>query len=175
MGTVNFIDDLPSIRDFMAQRARSEFENNKPISAIEVGFRLCQAGLLVLHFDTRATHERDGEWTMALEEEPTLELPHWQEEYEEAEDAGASFVLLDGERLDIPMGFEDDEIAGVFGKALVAITQDALARDTFEKLWLRDDCQLEVVEFDGMWEWPREGELGVKNLVRDLKAVRLPG
>lgn len=175
MGIVSFNDDLPLIREFLSQRARMEFEHNKPIGALELGFRLCQAGLVSLHFDTRPVHERDGEWTLALDEEPLLELPHWQEAYEEAEDAGASFVLLDGERMDVPMGAEDEVVASVFGRALLAIAQDAFARGTFEKLWLRDDCQLEVLEFDGMWEWPREDELGIKNLVRDLKPVRLRG
>jgi hypothetical protein len=176
MGTtpVNFIYDLPLIREYLVGRVRAQAEVGQAVSAIEVGFQLCQAGLLVFHFDTREKHDRDGEWTLALNG-PTLELPHWQVAYESAEEQGASFVLPAGERRDLPAGAGDAAVVGVFGEALLAIALDAIARRSFDPLDLRDDCQLELEEFDGMWAWPPNYEdVGRTNLIRDLPAVRLP-
>jgi len=36
----------------------------------------------------------NGEWTIALDDGPVLELPHWQMAYEAAGTQGASFILL---------------------------------------------------------------------------------
>ena len=85
---------------------------------------------------------------------------------------GISFDLLNGRSLAIKPGAGDSAVAGVFGKALLAIVRDAIARKVFSPLRLRDDCQLEVLEFDWMWEWPKElGDLGRKNIVRKLRAA----
>jgi hypothetical protein len=171
---VNFIDDLPVIRDYIADRVRTQSRVAGPISAIEVGFQLCQAGLVLLHFDAREKHDRDGTWTLALSG-PTLVFPHWQAAYESAGEDGASFVLLTGERHDIDAGADDETVAGVFGEALLAITLDAIASGMFELLELRDDCQLDLEEFDGMWAWPSDYEdVGRTNIIRNLTAPRLP-
>ena len=171
---VNFIADLPVIRDYIADRVRTQSKVDKSISAIEVGFQLCQAGLVLFHFDTREKHERDGTWTLALDG-PTLDLPHWQAAYESASEDGASFILLTGERRDLEAGADDATVAGVFGEALIAITLDAIAGGMFEPLELRDDCQLDLEEFDGMWAWPFEYEdVGRTNVIRNLTAARLP-
>lgn len=68
----------------------------------------------------------------------------------------------------------DEAVASVFGEALLAIVLDALASGLFGTLPLRDDCQLDMEEFDFMWSWPPTNEdLGRTNLIRDLTTTRL--
>lgn len=172
---INFIDDLPPIREYIASRVRAQAQVNQPISAIEVGFRLCQAGILCLHFDLRQKHDRDGEWTRALDG-PVLELPQWQTAYESADANGIAFVLPTGAPCQLPAAAGDEVVAGTFGEALLSIALDAIANHTFDSLNLREDCQLDIEEFDGMWAWPLTyEEVGRTNLIRNLAAVRLPG
>jgi hypothetical protein len=175
MGTnvINFIDDLPIIRDYINARVLAQSKIDEPVSAIEVGFQLCQAGWVFYHFDTRQHHERDGEWTMAING-VDLELPHWQTAYESAGENGASFILLSGERLDVKSGAGDFTVAGVFGDALRATTLDAVARGLFKPLKLRDGCQLDMENFDAMWAWPWKYEdVGRSNIIRNLPLNRL--
>lgn len=153
---VNFINDLPLIRAYSAERVQAQTKSAHPVSAIEVGYRLSQGGLIVFHFDTREPHCPDGEWTSAMDG-PVLELPHWSKAYESANEDGIEFVLLTGAAYKISSTIVDDEsVAGVFGEALLAITLDALAAGFFCSLTLKDDCQLDLKEFDAMWYWPNE-------------------
>jgi hypothetical protein len=171
---VDFSSDLPKIRAYIASRALAHAADGQWISAVEVGFRLCQAGLLVLNFDVREDHKRDGTWTLALNG-PTLELPNWRAAYESAQDAGVSFDLFSGEHRDIPPRAGDSVIAGVFGEALLAVALDSISGGSFAALPLADNCQLDLDEFDGMWSWPKNfGDLGRVNLICDLPSTRLP-
>ncbi len=171
---VNFLDDLPAIRDFLADCISRQGGIGKPISAVEIGFRLVQSCHVVFHFDTRETHEVDGTWTLALDG-PTLELPHWNQAFEAAEDDGIAFILLTGHRHDLPPGADEEEVADVFGKPLGAIVLDAYAAGSFASLPLRDDCQIDLEEFDALCSWPayEEAEAGQANILSRL-AVRLP-
>ncbi len=172
---VNFVEDLPLIREYIAERVHAQSQIEQPISAIEVGFQLCQAGILVLNFDLREKHDRDGEWTRALDG-PVLELPQWWEAYESAEEHGIEFILPTGESCRLPPAAGDEMVAGKFGEALLSIALDAIAKHTFDSLNLREDCQLDIEEFDGMWAWPLSyEEVGRTNMIRNLAAVRLPG
>jgi hypothetical protein len=172
---VRFLNDLPALRDHIAERVRTQSQVHKPISAIEVGFQLSQSGLVLLHFDTRKKHTRDGSWTLALGG-PTLALPHWQAAYEDAGEDGISFVLPTGERHGLDAGEDEETVVGVFGEALRAITLDALAAGMFASLKLKDDCQLDLEEFDGLWAWPSDYEdVGRTNIIRNLTLSRLPG
>lgn len=171
---VSFVEDLPQIREYIAARVRAQSKVDAPISAIEIGYQLCQAGLVVLHFDVREQHDRDGEWTHALDG-PTLELPHWQAAYESAGEEGISFVLPTGVAREVAAGAGDEAVASVFGEALLAIALDALASHAFQSLSLREGAQLDIEEFDGMWAWPCDyDDLGRSNLIRELVANRLP-
>ena len=106
----------------------------------------------------------------------SLTLPHWRTAYEAAGEQGIWFVLQSGETKHIKPGENRDAaIAGQFGKALLAIVQDAKARGVFDPLPLSPDCQVEVLEFDSMWNWPtNDSAVGRSNLYRKLAAVRLP-
>ena len=171
---IDFNDDLPALRRQLAERVQWQAKAGERVSAIEVGFRLCQAGLVTFHFDTRDKHDRDGEWTTALDA-VALELPHWQAAYESAGERGITFTQFDGTRADVPASTGDTAVAGVFGEALRALAVDALARGSFAPLTLRGDCQLDINEFDFMWSWPNDyDDLGRSNLIRDLPAFRLP-
>ena len=172
--TVNFRDDIPLIRKYLAARARSQSKAAERISAIEIGYQLNQAGLIVAHFDTRPKHQRDGSWTMAMEG-PVLKVPKWRRVYEASERHGASFVLPDGTSQKIAAGASDAAVAAIFGKVLLALVKDALARGLFESLKLRKNCQLDIEEFDNMWAWPTKYEnLGRTNIIAKMKPARLP-
>ena len=171
--TVNFNDDLPLLRAHVAARVEAQSHVDEPISAVQVGFRLVQACLVVFYFDTRELHDRDGQWDF---DEPTLELPHWNEAFEAAEEDGLSCVLLSGERLDLPAGTDEETVAAIFGQTLLAVALDATAAGSFDALPLRDDCQLDLEEFDGLWAWPPTYDaVGRSNLLHALPALRLPG
>ena len=146
---------------------------DQPISAIEAGFKINQDGRFVLHFDTREKHDREGDWRMALVG-PSLSLPHWRAAYESARTQGLWFVLLSAETKHITPGDDRDAVvAGEFGKMLLSAMLDAKAQ-VFDALPLRKDCQLEIHEFDWMYEWPKkESALGRSNLLRKLQAEEL--
>jgi hypothetical protein len=171
--TVNFLEDLHKIQQYIEKRVRAQAKNNEPITAIEAGFKICQDGRFVLNFDTRENHDRDGAWTDALNG-PSLALPEWRSAYMATDKNAIWYILLSGEVKYLPPNAGDDAVAGVFGKMLLAILQDAKARGVFDSLPLRKDCQIEVLEFDWMFEWPSESQLGRTNLFRKLKPVRLP-
>jgi len=172
--TIDFRDDIPLIRKHLAGRVKSQAVVEDPVSAIVIGFQLNQAGLILVHFDTRPKHGRDGTWTLAMDG-PTLKMPRWRRAYEAAERHGVSFILPDGNAKDIAPGAEDAKVAGVFGKVLLASIKDALASGTFKPLKLRKNCQLDIEEFDNVWAWPTKYEdLGKTNIVGKIKPARLP-
>ena len=171
---VDFGADLPTIRDYIAARVRAQAKVKTPIGAVVVGFQVNQAGLLLIHFDTRDRYDRDGEWTKAFGRN-TLKLPHWQEAYEAVAEDGASFIRLSGKPRAVRAGAADETVMGLFGAALRAIVHDAFARGMFAPLPLRDDCQLDLEEFDGNWAWPGGHDaLGRTNILRKMRAARLP-
>ena len=172
--TVNFGHDLSAVRAHLQARVDAQSAVATPIAAIEVGLKLCQQGLLAINFDVRSHHERDGEWTYALNG-PALELPGWSKAYMQAGRFGISFELLDGTSLTLPPRSGDAAVARVFGATVLKVLRDAVAQGVFRSLPLRDDCQVEVLEFDWMWEWPAEAnDLGRTNLFRDLLTSPLP-
>ena len=172
--TIKFVEDVPKIRRYLDKRVRAQQKVGRPISAIEFGMRLCQGGYLALHFDVREKHERDGEWTRALDD-AALSMQHWSRAYMNAGEYGIEFVLLSGKRKSIAPGENDAAVAAEFGKALLSLVRDAKARGVFAPLLLTEGCQVEILEFDWMWEWPEdEDDLGKRNLFRKLRAERLP-
>jgi nucleoid DNA-binding protein len=171
--TINFNNDLGPICKYIQARVDSQSSVGIPIAAVEIGLKLCQQGLLAINFDVREHHERDGEWTRALNG-PTLALPNWSKAYMQAGRFGISFVLLDGNSISLPP-CEDATVAGVFGVTLFSVVRDAVANGDFRSLPLRDDCQVDLVEFDEMWGWPADhANLGRTNLIRDFPKIQGP-
>lgn len=171
---VNFNSDLPQIKGFIVSRVRQQAAVNEPISAIEFSFRLSQSCLIFLHFDARELHENDGEqWSAA--NEPTLEIKHWNEAFEVANNEGISFVLPSGETHSLSSEAADEEkaVAAIFGDALRTIALNAAVEGVFNSLPLRPDCQLDMEEFDGMWSWPAVYEdLGRTNILSQLLSAK---
>ena len=76
----------------------------------------------------RDKHERDGEWTHALNKSP-LKLTHWSKAYMQAGRYGISFALPNGKSRTVKAGAGDAAVVGEFGKTLLAIVRDGLCRD----------------------------------------------
>lgn len=179
MKTIDTRNELAALRTYFARRVAEEKaagrQGEGPITAIEVGLRLCQAGYVLLHFDRREPHERDGEWTSEMEPESNMQkVTRWWKGYESVEENDIRVILPDGSVAEMLAGSGDEVSAGAFGEALWMIVVDAVARGTFAGLDLAPACQLDIDEFDGMWAWPDADELGSANLVAELPAARLP-
>ena len=114
----------------------------QPISAIEAGFKLCQDGRFIVNFDTRETHERDGEWTNALDG-PSLTLPHWRSAYESAGEQGIWFVLLSGETKHIKPG-ENRDAASRRRRVRQGVARDRAGRQSSWRVRFRSRCLLIV-------------------------------
>ena len=172
--TVDFRKDIEPIRKHLAARVATQFKTRTPVSGITVGFQLNQAGFVVVHFDVRDKHERDGSWTDAMGG-ATLKMPQWRRAYEAAGGKGVAFVMPDGKAQDLPPDAGDGKVAGVFGMVLFAIVRDAISSGVFASLPLRDECQLDMEEFDGMWAWPEFDDLGRTNIIQKMRPVKLRG
>ncbi len=123
-----------------------------------------------MSFDAEANHLCDVGRALGA---PYLKLPSWSKAYMQADDHGISFTLLDGKSKKVKPHAGEMAVASVFGNTLLSIIRDAKAKKEFELLNLRDDCQVEIMEFDWAWRWPESG-LGRTNRIRSLRAVRLP-
>lgn len=143
--------DVPTIRNFVAQRVADQKTISEPIIVITFGYQVTQAGLLLVHFDTRDQVLHDGRWTVGFKPGAYISLEHWAEAASETETSGGSFIIPTGERRDIPAG-PWDPISQVFGEGLLSIGLDAIARGTFDPLRLRDECELQIADFDGYWD-----------------------
>ena len=164
---VDFNIDRPAIRTYIDERVAAAVSLAQPISAIEVGFKLSQSGVVVLHFDARAQHSRDGEWMRALNG-PVLEMPHWKTAFEASGPFGATFVGLDGKTHVVPPRAGGAVVAGFFGEALRTIVIQAMREGALSRLSLSDECQLDLEEFDGVWAWPGIADMGKSNRIRIL-------
>lgn len=151
---VNFVEDLPKIRKYLAARITTAAKSDEPIAAIEIGFRLFQRGFLGMRFDLQADHLCDVGHALG---DPLLKLPRWSKAYMQAEQHGIFFTLLSGKSKTLRPGADDRTVAGVFGTTLLSIFRDAKANRVLDGLKVRDDCQVEIMEFDWMWRWPESG------------------
>ncbi len=135
MTKIRFEEDAAAIRRYLDSRVHEFIALATPISAIEVGYEVSQAGWVYIHADRREQHQRDGEWTSSLDDEPLLEMSHWVE--------------------------ADPEEVGRF---LLEIIQTARADGLFSTLKRSGSIQLDIEDFDGSWAWPTFAELGKSNL-----------
>src|SRR5438045_194333 len=70
-------EDADAIRGYLESRVKSFAAAGEAVSAIEIGYEVSQSGWVFVHADLREQHERDGEWTGALDDGKLLELGHW--------------------------------------------------------------------------------------------------
>jgi hypothetical protein len=167
--SVDLRKDAKAARKLLEQRVREYAANAArarrvpPVSAIVVGYCLCQDGWVIVQFDTRPAHERDGHWS-SFENRDVFELPHWEAAYEAVQEKPVTFILPDGSRRVLPKGSTDEKVGAVFGRVIRDVLLRAKKDGLFDALPKRDNCQLDVEEFNGMWAWPAYEKLGKVNL-----------
>jgi hypothetical protein len=147
--TLNLRDDLAAIRTYLVKRVALQAANREAVSCIEFGYQVSQGGLLLLDFDTRHPRPLDNRWTSRMGQ--GLELPHWVSAAEALEMKGGTLIMPAGETRTVDAG-SFEELAQLFGEAVLEVAFDALADGTFRPLNLRDDCELMVADFDGNWD-----------------------
>jgi hypothetical protein len=173
---VDLRKDAQELRKLLEERTKLHIEKTKkeklpPVSALEIGFGINQAGWIVINFDTRAEHERDGEWTTLVEKE-MVERDHWFQAYEAVHEEDVTFILPDGSEKVIPaVGEDGDEnsdarFAGMFGEMIRDVALAANKDGVFKDLPKKKGFQLDIEEFDNMWAWPSDyDDVGKKNLL----------
>jgi hypothetical protein len=123
-----------------------------PVSAVTVGFHLCQAGWVLIHLDVRERHVLDGHWTTAGEFTKT---PHWKTGHRAAQANGGTFILPGGKTIHVTAGISCAKLAAIYGRMIKSVLLNAEKAGRFEKLPLRENFQLDVEEFDWLWTWPK--------------------
>lgn len=130
------------------------------VKSVEIGFEYCQAGWLVVVFDTRPDAEPDGEWT-ALIDGNQLHRPHWLEAGEAQRQGAITVVQLDGTEVDLP---SEAELGDILGEMVKAALLKPRADGVFAALPKASGCELGVEHFDGGYGWPVYEERGQDNL-----------
>jgi hypothetical protein len=128
-------EDAAAIRRYLDSRVREIAASRDAVSAIEIGYEVSQAGWVYVHADCRAQHERDGEWTLGLNDNNVLELAHW-------------------------VGADSEEA----GQMILKVVQAARADGVFSALGPPGSIQLDIEDFNGGWAWPEFDQLGKTNL-----------
>jgi hypothetical protein len=167
--TVDFSDDLRKLQTYVTSRLMPARAAPGPIGLIAVGFKLCQRGFVGMNFDTRDEYSFDVSRALG---DPLLKMPHWSRAYMQADRYGISVVRLDGTRKAIKPGAGDAAVAAEFGNTLLSVVRDAKGKGLFKPLPLRNDCRLDVLEFDFMWAWTATKKNPGSNLLRRLRAIR---
>ncbi len=147
----------------------------KPISALEFGYDCDQGGWIFIHADFRPIHQRDGEWTLAIEESNIIEMDHWTdalnarfegEDLEVTDFKGNQFVIPAYQEDEHEEDDEDepDQLTVAIGEMLLAVVTDEKSKGLFSKLKQGGELQLDFEDFNGEWGWPEFDELGKTNL-----------
>ncbi|MEL6896054.1 MAG: hypothetical protein AAFP90_08125 [Planctomycetota bacterium] len=145
------------------------------LSAIEVGYSCDQSGWIFIHADERPQHQRDGQWTTAIDDDAYLELDHWIDTIESRFE-GESFAVtkVDGTRFVVPPFDEDavdqdddadDPFVVAIGEMILKVLMDCKADGLFAPLKTNGDIQLDIEDFNGGWAWPNYDDLGKINLL----------
>lgn len=159
-------EDLRALLVRRVNEYASEIANSpqpSSVSAIEIGYYLCQDGWIVVHFDTRPQHTRDGECSNFTKNE-LIQRPEWQSAHDAVQQNGGEFILPDGTRLELPAETSCEALADIFGRMIKDVLIAAKSDGVFNGLPKREGCQMDVEEFDGMWAWPDYEQLGKVNL-----------
>ena len=140
------------------------------MSALEFGYSCDQAGWIFIHADERDEHERDGEWTAAIDEDNYIDFEHWVEAVE-ARFEGESFTVMcvDGSSFVVSAEGEEeadeDPFVVAIGKMILSVLMQAKQDRVFTSLEKFGAVQLDIEDFNGGWGWPEYDELGKVNLV----------
>lgn len=158
-------------------RFRNQTDASEPICAIEIGYECEQSGWVLIHADRRDRHERDGQWTLAIDEKNLIAMPHWAEamearfrgeEVKVTRTDGSAFVIGPDEMEDLAdaeeSGDGDDQLAEEIGQMLLDVMMAFKIEDRFDSLGPCGTIQLDIEEFNGSWAWPDYDDLGVTNI-----------
>jgi len=152
------------VADYIARAAKSP--EVPKVSAVEVAFEFAQRGWIIIHFDTRPQHKRDGHYN----EKNLFPRPQWftlVKALDYLSDAGkrkpAQLILPDGTEVNTATLSESDYSAAL-GDMLRVVLQ-AKSDGLFARLTTNDACQIDIEEFNGTWAWPEYDLLGKVNVI----------
>jgi hypothetical protein len=162
---------VKKVRAYAARAAKSP--KVPAVSAVEIGYEFAQLGWILVHFDTRPKHDRDGEWTV-FEEKDLLLRPKWyqvvealdgfDEEGEQDLKGRVVLVTVAGKKIDGAKLSEED-FSGALGAMLKHVLLECRGEGLFAQLPKSARCQLDIEEFNGTWAWPEYEKLGKVNVI----------
>jgi hypothetical protein len=135
----------------------------KLVKRIDVGYQCDQSGWMALVFDTRPKAEPDGQWTLYIDDNNTLERPDWLAAFESLEGNGLLVVLPNGKERKLRKG-SFDKLSTILGDLLKGVLVKARADGVFAALPKAPRCELGVEEDGGGYGWPVYEERGRENL-----------
>lgn len=124
------------------------------VSGVTVGFHLCQKGWIVVRFDTRPHHSRDGEWTRFTDAD-VVKVPQWKRIHDAVQAEGGTFLLPNGKTKRIPADIACERLAAIYGEMIKGVLVGEKQAGAFDQLPKHRGFRIDVEEFDGMWAWPR--------------------
>lgn len=178
--------DARTIRKFLAERVKSyiagEAKRRGSISAVGITYEFAQRGWVLIHFDNRPVHERDGEITSSRKDR--IKLPHWFAvvkalHYFTTADFDpewgtygrvirkrpVTIILPDGTRKNA-INITENAYSAILGKLIKEVALRAKKEKCFDKLPKHPICQLDIDDFNGTWAWPGYKQLGRTNRIR---------
>jgi hypothetical protein len=175
MQTIDLSEDAKAFRRGLESKVIS-IAAAKPssLSALEIGYSCDQFGWIFINADERPQHERDGEWTIKIDEDLCIDFGHWIEAIESTFEGKAFTVIkIDGTQFVVPASDEvvegqsedaDDPFTVAIGEMILAVLMNAKLDGVFTPLKIFGDVQLDIEDFNGGWAWPEYDDLGKTNL-----------
>ena len=175
MGKIDLRKDAKKFRRELNKTVKSLAKSTEPISALEFGYDCDQGGWIFIHADRRPQHDRDGQWTVDLDDDNTIEMPHWIEAIDaNFEGEEIQLTKFDGTKLVIP-GFDSEDaphdeeedggpIVVAIGEMIHDVVMSAKTEGLFADLGKPGTIQLDIEDFNGGWGWPEYDDLGKTNL-----------
>lgn len=169
-----------SVKDYVVNEA----EERGPISAICVTYAFDQRGWVIVHFDNRPEHKRDGQ--MIYSERKVFKRPHWIAVVKALNgfipadyDNDGRVIKTKPVTIVLPNGTRNDGAkltVKAFSTILGRLIKDALLKakkaKLFDEVPKHEKCQLDIEDFNGSWAWPKYEDLGRNNLITPLKPLR---
>jgi hypothetical protein len=169
---VEFRKELMKKVDAYSARA-AKSKNVPPVSAVEIGYEFAQTGWILVHFDTRPKHDRDGQWTI-FKDKDLFRRPNWLKVVNALDgfDEESEKDLKGKVRLENILGKEKDgaklteeTFSKALGEMLKRVLLECKGDGVFDKLPKTPACQLDIEEFNGTWAWPEFEKLAKVNVI----------
>jgi len=166
------------VKDYVANEA----EKLGPVSAIGITYEFSQRGWVIVHFDNRAEHKRDGQMNYSRKE--VFKRPHWFATvkalcYFNTSDFDpecgtygrvikrkpVTIILPNGTRKNAAK-MTEKTFSAILGRLLKQIALKAKQEGRYEPLPKHTICQLDIEDFNSTWAWPKYEQLGKTNRLR---------